>query len=205
MPSQLKPAPSAPPRREEPPSATLHVLPQDLGPLMAQRPLIQGERAEDYDELLARVASAVGPTDVIEAVWVRDIVDLIWEGQRLRRLKASLLMLARRQAVMRLLDRSHGPVRRPMTETQRAIVNEWLAGDEHGAQHLADVLAERGLDLDSVMAQALSDRIRQVERMEQMIASAEARRQRALAELDRRREALARRLRALSPDITDIA
>jgi hypothetical protein len=94
MPSQLTPTPSAPPQREEAPSIDLHVLPRDLETLFAERPLIRGERAEDYDELLARVTGAVGPTDVIEAVWVRDIVDLIWEVQRRRRLKVSLLMLA---------------------------------------------------------------------------------------------------------------
>ena len=64
---------------------------------------------------------------------------------------------------------------------------------------------ERGLTLDSIMAQALSDQLRQVERIDHMIASADARRNRVLAEIERRREAIARRLRAVSADVMDIA
>jgi hypothetical protein len=54
------------------------------------------------------------------------------------------------------------------------------------------------------MAQALSDQLRQVERIDHVIASADARRNRVLAEVERRREAIARRLRAVSADVMDI-
>jgi len=70
---------------------------------------------------------------------------------------------------------------------------------------IRSLLAERGLNLDSIMAQALSDQLRQVERIDHMIASADARRNRVLAEVERRREAIARRLRAVSSDVMDIA
>ena len=42
--------------------------------------------------MLARVTTAVVPADIIEEFWVRDVVDLVWEALRLRRLKASLLV-----------------------------------------------------------------------------------------------------------------
>jgi len=51
-------------------------------------PLIAGERSAGYDELLARVCETLQPSDVLEHIWVRDIVDLVWEVYRLRRLKA---------------------------------------------------------------------------------------------------------------------
>ena len=44
-----------------------------------------------YDELLARVSGAVKPSDVLEEIWVRDVIDLVWEALRLRRLKADLI------------------------------------------------------------------------------------------------------------------
>ena len=52
--------------------------------------LISGENSTSYDELLARVTDTIKPTDIIEEMWVRDLVDLVWEVLRLRRLKASL-------------------------------------------------------------------------------------------------------------------
>ncbi|MFC4172936.1 hypothetical protein ACFOYU_12840 [Microvirga sp. GCM10011540] len=179
-----------------------HVLPRDLGSFFAQRPLIQGERQEEYDALLAKVTAAVAPTDIVEAVWVKDVVDLIWEAQRLRRLRASLLMLARKEAVLWLLGPQH---LRTRNEAHVSLVEGWLAGDRAASQRLESLLAEHGLDLESIMAQALASRLRQVERIDQMIASADARRARVLVELERRREALARRLRMASAGITEIA
>src|ERR1700680_24366 len=48
-------------------------------------PLIEGEDAAAYDELLTRVSAAVKPADILEDIWVRDIVDLVWHAFRLRR------------------------------------------------------------------------------------------------------------------------
>ncbi|ANY79514.1 hypothetical protein BB934_15845 [Microvirga ossetica] len=87
----------------------VHVLPRDLGPLFAERPLIQGESKADYDLLLSKVTAAVAPTDAIDDVWVKDIADLTWEVERGKRLKASLLMAARKKALDRLIAETNGP------------------------------------------------------------------------------------------------
>ena len=67
------------------------------------------------------------------------------------------------------------------------------------------MLAERGLTLDAVMAEALMKQLRPIERIDQMIASTDARRNKTLTEIERRREAIARRLRTVSAEITDVA
>ena len=56
-----------------------------------ERPLIQGEDAAVYDELLGRLWAAVKPLDVIEELYVSDLADLQWEVWRWRRLKTSLI------------------------------------------------------------------------------------------------------------------
>ena len=68
-------------------------LPEPAGRLawLGPPPLFEGEDTAAYDELLARISGAVKPTDIIEEIWVGDIVDLVWEAVRLRRLKASLM------------------------------------------------------------------------------------------------------------------
>src|SRR5262245_30609013 len=54
-------------------------------------PLIQGEDGAAYDELLARISGAINPTDSIEEMLVRDVVDLCWLALRLQRIEAALV------------------------------------------------------------------------------------------------------------------
>src|SRR5262245_62172146 len=53
--------------------------------------LLEGEDAEAYDELLARMCAAVKPVDVIDEMLIADIVALEWEVLRWRRLKRTLM------------------------------------------------------------------------------------------------------------------
>jgi hypothetical protein len=59
--------------------------------LFGPPPLLEGEDAAAYDELLTRVSSAVRPTDFIEEIWVRDLTDVFWSILRLRRIQAAHL------------------------------------------------------------------------------------------------------------------
>ncbi len=52
---------------------------RDLQSLLGPAPLLEGEDPTAYDELWQHVKTAVAPADAIEEVWVRDIVDLLWE------------------------------------------------------------------------------------------------------------------------------
>ena len=53
--------------------------------------LLEGEDAAAYDELLARVCAAVKPADIIDEMFIADIVALGWEVLRWRRLKWTLM------------------------------------------------------------------------------------------------------------------
>src|SRR3954447_15703019 len=71
----------------------------DLGPPA----LLEGEDLAKYERLSGQVTAAVEPADVIEVFWVRDVVDLLWEVLRLRRLKASLLLASSASGLEQLL------------------------------------------------------------------------------------------------------
>ena len=116
-------------------------------------------------------------------------------------------MAARKQAVIHLLQANHaklGPLAFRSGDRNSETVSQWLAGDEAADRTIRSLLAECGLDLESVMAQALANHLRRVERIDQMIVSADARRHKVLAEIERRRDALARRLRTASEDVLDV-
>src|SRR3974390_3393543 len=86
-------------------------------------PLITGENASDYNELLLRASSALTPKDFVEEILADDFVYLTWEIWRWRRLKTALgatlnniedaervdrlitIAEGRRNAVLREIDR----------------------------------------------------------------------------------------------------
>src|SRR5437667_1483939 len=70
---------------------------------IAPAPVIPGEVVSNYDTLLARVSGAVNPADILEEMWVRDIVDLMWDTIRLRRLKAALLTSSAHKGMQEVL------------------------------------------------------------------------------------------------------
>jgi hypothetical protein len=181
----------------------VRVRPRDLGTLFAEAPLIQGENEADYDTLLERVTMDVAPMDVIEAMWIKDIVDLIWDTYRLRRLKAGLLMSARRKAVHRIIELAE--IEGDDQEIDRLwnAADDWLRREPSAEQELDRAFAPYGFNVNSIMAQALSHCLGDLERIERLIASQDARRIKLLTEIERRREALARRLRKTADDITD--
>jgi len=181
----------------------IQVRPRNLGALFTKRPLILGEDARVYDELFSRVTHAIAPRDAIEEIWVKDLVDDIWESQRLRRHKASLLMMAGKDPLVRILKTAKDPeTERPLTpESAELSAICCLQGDEQSVEEVTDILTNYALDLDSIMAQAPTDRLDAIERIDQLITTADARRDKALNNVDRRRETLARELRRIAEDV----
>src|ERR1700719_4570768 len=71
--------------------------------LLGPRPLIDGEDGTNYDVILERISADVAPADFVEEIWVRNVVDLVWESIRLRHLKSQLLHAAAHEGLARVL------------------------------------------------------------------------------------------------------
>jgi len=150
--------------------------------LNAPPPVIAGEQAAAFEDLWARMVASVKPTDPIEDMWVRDVADLVWEVLRLRRLKAQLLDISACQGMTEVL--------RGLGEEYPAILaRRWAAREPTAIGDIKERLANAGLGMDVVMAGALAARVEAYERIERMLATAEARRAAALLALDERRDA----------------
>jgi hypothetical protein len=152
-------------------------------------PLIEGEDAAAYDEFLMRITCAVRPVDIFEEIWVRDIVDLVWEALRLRRFKASQVTAGARSAMAQLLAPRLGW---PQAE---GLARSWAAREPGALASVNEHLAVAGSGVEALAAQGLCIRLDNVERIDRMIMTAEARRNATLREIDRHRETLGRRLR----------
>lgn len=166
-----------------PPATALAPVP--FGPA----PLLEGEDAGSYDELLLRVSAAVRPADIFEEIWVRDIVDLVWEAFRLRRLKACLVLKATRNALVYSLLHEVGP------DQAEGVARSWAAREPGAVAAVNEHLATQGLAVESLVARGLASELGTVERFDRMIMAAEARRNAALREIDRHRASLGRQLR----------
>ena len=110
------------------------LVPQLLGP---QPAFIQGEDARRYEELLARVSAALEPRDVVEEMWIRDVVDLAWDIFRLRRMKSNLLRARAWKAVQEVLD--------PIVSDSYWLAKKWCARDQAAVDRVGAVL--RSADL----------------------------------------------------------
>jgi hypothetical protein len=177
-------------------SSATNVL--DRAIAVAAAPLLPGEKEADYAQVAARIVDALRPRDAIEEFLIRDVVDLTWEVQRLRRIKTGILRASMSAGVQRVLAGvGHSyPERDTLGE-------KWAGGDEGARNKVNAILAKAGLTIDEATAKTFESKIDVVERVDRMLASAEARRNNALREIDRHRDAAGTAVRRVIDEVED--
>lgn len=179
------------------PNAPIRATNVDMQALLGPPPLLDGEDAEAFGALHAQLSTAVAPSDVIEHMWVRDVVDLLWETLRLRRLKTQLVQASAHQGLDKILE--------PRVEwiTRKRLVEGWATRDPQSMRDVRAVLKKAGLEESAIHAQTVEVKLETIEKIDRLIAVSEARRNAALREIDRRRDTLAQRLRQATQTIED--
>jgi hypothetical protein len=159
--------------------------------LFSKPPLLSHEDRALYFEFARKLVDAVGPRDEVERLWVKDFVDLSWEIYRFRRLKSALLDAGRPRALKRLLINlvDQNPLER--VHQAATLAQKWF--EDESRREVEQVLARNGLDAESVIAQCFAAVRAEIETIERMLAGFEARRNKALHELERWRANLGRR------------
>jgi hypothetical protein len=154
-------------------------IPAAVAELWGKPPVLPHEDPEVYNKLWLEIAKSIGPTDFIEWLWIKDILDLSWEIRRLRGFKAGLAEKCRRDRIERIISRGR------------------REGDTPAVAELAELESEA-----SVAGMFVEDMSR-YERIDELLVSQESRRNAVLREIERRRESVASRLRKASDDIID--
>jgi hypothetical protein len=165
---------------------------------LAPAPLLPGEKQTDYADVAVGIVKAAQPRDAIEEFLVRDVVDLTWEILRLRRVKAGILRTSMRRGVEGALARAGH--KNPEKDKLGA---SWAAGDDAVRTKIDLILNDAGLTIEEETADALENKLDSFERLDRLLASAEARRNNALREIDRHRDALGSGVRQLIEEIED--
>jgi hypothetical protein len=167
--------------------------------LFSKPPLLITESAEDFASLNAAFAQAIKPRDIVERMYVDDIAALSWEILRFRRCKVAIINAAFKGALEDLLGRLIGT---PDWVSLRALIENWFSEPE-AKKEVSQLLAEYHLDESAVEAEAIRSRSAELELLDRMLTSLEARRNRALRCVADYQDRFAKQLREVSDRVIE--
>ncbi len=163
-------------------------IPVAICKFFAIRPLIPGEDATVYDQLRDGLIEALEPGSIQEWLLVKDLVDTEWELMRQRTMKAAMVKAAMPQCFFKELDEPTGGsfgLLKLQTQQVRALLNEFTP---ENAEALQKLLADQGLAVEAVAANAFAATVVVQQHTERMATATSKRRNGLAAELDRERQ-----------------
>jgi hypothetical protein len=175
-----------------------------LGTIFGPPPILPGEDASAYEALLGRVSADVKPTDILEKIWVRDVVDRTWEILRLRRIKTGFASRTMAQTLSKFI---HGFVHEHPQFPENAstarsdgfrdlLAQRWVMRDPGVVGWVNELEANGYISINEVMASVFERELSRIERVDRLITVAEDRRNSVLREIERRRAMFAQSLRS---------
>jgi hypothetical protein len=165
--------------------------PDELVPLEAQdflgaAPLIPGEDTLAYEALLKRVTKAVAPTDVFEELWGHDMINITWDLLRWSRIEARIFHNYARARIAAVLTKS---------AADDDLLKRWARRETKASEEVDHRLAAEGLAIDDFTADAFVANLTAIERIERLLANAEARRSTIYREIQRHHDLFGNTLR----------
>jgi hypothetical protein len=185
------------------PPATSVARPQRRGLLscFGPLPLLLGEDPNAYNELHAHISGDLKPTDLIEEIWVCELVDIVREWRALRRIKVNVMNCAARGVMAEMLGTLLGES--VHWKTAEKLATKWAAGDPRAVAKVDKLFAAAGLTMDALLAKAMPQWTNEVERLDGRIIEANQRYADLLDEIDRHRSTFGQRLRRTVQQVED--
>ena len=149
--------------------------------LFGLKNLLSKQDGDEYGRLLVAVTEAYDPADVLEEIWVRELVDNIYEIHRLRLGKEALVMASLPSALLELLAPIYG------TPTAAETIKQWKSGSEVSGLEIQKYLKALNVTEDSVRALAIAEQMDSLERFDKLIDSAERRRRAYYQDIEKHR------------------
>jgi hypothetical protein len=167
--------------------------------LLGSPSLLPGEKLSDYNALRSQMMQETQPKGFLETLLVRDVVNSEWDILRLHRLKIALLRAKAHEGVREIL----APFGDEDDDDMNALPDRWARGDPEARKEVGRLLKSAGLTVDAIVATTLAGNLDTVERIDGLLAAAEARRNKAFLEIDRHRQALGTAVRAAIQQVED--
>ena len=164
--------------------------------LLPRPPLLMTESREHFDQVRNSLEREIQPRGTIEQMYVHDMAYIVWEIRRLRRCKDTIINVAFRTGLERVLQQL---LRRPSDSWADRWEIEGLAlrwfTDPKAKKEVTELLQEFELDEVAIEAEAIRECSQSLEQLDRMLRSLEARRDRTLALVTEYRVNLAHQLR----------
>lgn len=151
------------------------------------------ENQTDYAQLRSALLEQLDPADIIEQIWCDDIVSLVWESHRLRRVKRVMLEVECRKQIHRALDRAHPTLGFQLSHertTADDIMVAYNQGDETAEEKVTAAMADNPLTASERVALAHYDMIGDMLSLDRAIEASDKRRDGLLSNLYARRRLL---------------
>jgi hypothetical protein len=164
--------------------------------MLSKPSLLKSESSEAFEAIHVFLVDEIKPQGIIEQMYVEDISSILWEILRLRRCKSVIINSAFRAALEQLLTELMRTPSQPtytLTDKVQNLALGWFQ-DQGANKAVAEVLDQFGLDESAIEAEAIRRSAPDIELLDRMLASLEARRTRALHCISQYRDSLARRL-----------
>jgi vacuolar-type H+-ATPase subunit E/Vma4 len=119
--------------------------------LRSKPPVLRSESADEYNSLYKKLVVEIRPQGPIEAVYVEEITALIWDIQRLRNCKVSVIHQMSRRALESLLTELltiHQKIK------AQALAKKWFE-DAAAREEVSEILKRFDLDESAIEAEAI--------------------------------------------------
>jgi hypothetical protein len=183
-------------------------------------------RYATFDELLHALRREIQPRGIVEILYVEEIAGIIWDILRLRRCKVTIMNMSFEKVLHNLIS-LHLKMRRPAKEEESKIdgllleiwrpptkseierskkinrlVRGWFTSDE-GKQKVLSILRRSHLDVSVIDAEVIRASFSDLQLLEKLLISLEARRDRSLRRMMEYRESFADRVRTSTDRIIE--
>jgi predicted TIM-barrel fold metal-dependent hydrolase len=142
-------------------------------------PLLITESKDDFKRIRDALADEIKPRGILEQMYVEDIAYLVWEVLRLRRSRAGIINVAFREALESVLEQCLREPDRYVGQEADKLAHEWFT-DPSAKKEVAELLRSFELDETAIEGEAIRKSADDLERIDRLMASAEARRDKAL-------------------------
>jgi hypothetical protein len=148
--------------------------------LLPTPPLLITESRDAFKGLRDALNEELKPRGIIEQMYVEDFVYHFWEILRLRRAKPAIINLAFRAALKEVVrELSPDSMASDMMDEPEELARGWFS-DPNVKKQITERLQEFNLDDTAIEAAAFKKSADNIEQVERLMASKEARRDKAL-------------------------
>lgn len=177
------------------------LYPASIAYLIEERPLLWYEDPEEYDQLRREIFAELAPEGAINCIFVKNVVDCLWEFRRMKKLKHTAINFAMPDAAAPLLAPASGLWGNPEEAKVRGQAADVAYGAEEevdkGEPHLAERMQEMRVTPEMIHYKALNTAADRLTWISRECERLEGRFHRLLKDFEGRRTALAAMAKSL--------